>query len=517
MLAVISTIAIFGVVLIALGWRGKRVSDAPHCANCRFDLSGLPKPIHNYQCPECGEGLGGPARVIHGRREKRWPMFLLGASCVLIPLSLVVGVFLSARSTLITKLPTRVVIWQTYAGVESTEAALDELIRRSATSQLRPTEFDALVDRAIARQAETSRVWFEQWGDIIEKAWQAGRLTDEQLRSYTEHAFEFETWIQPQIARGTAPMIRVKVDSNTVRMSSVPRLWVTFSPMVTGARLDGNPLTVAPIERFYSNLVTAKDPGLPSASIHGPGNAYGWALNHVEPDRTAFSSAVPSLDLDPGAYTLEVDLAFHFMDAEPDGRSVASIERTVTRDIEIVPKEHHVVERILDAGRAKQMAASVQIEQFVAGRAYTTVVRVDDADQIIGEPELVDHSFGRPQSCSFRMKYNFGRDAPRYTYRLELIDDRLDPIPLTMSTFAGRSEAIFTSHNDMVTLKGPRSGWRQYGFVDLPREIVGDTVTLVFRPDPEMHRRMLAIENWQMFDEPLMIENIPVTRPGDTP
>ena len=43
---------VLGLVLVALGWRGKRLNDHPICRSCRFDLDGtLPDGT------EAGQGL----------------------------------------------------------------------------------------------------------------------------------------------------------------------------------------------------------------------------------------------------------------------------------------------------------------------------------------------------------------------------------------------------------------------------------------------------------------------------
>src|SRR5690349_6074803 len=54
---------LLGVVLLALGLRGRRVGDHPYCRRCGFDLFGLP-PAHPA-CPECGADLlAAPAKSV---------------------------------------------------------------------------------------------------------------------------------------------------------------------------------------------------------------------------------------------------------------------------------------------------------------------------------------------------------------------------------------------------------------------------------------------------------------------
>lgn len=58
-IALATLLLLLGLVLIDLGWRGRRIGDHPTCRKCGFDLSGLAVGIG--PCPECGRTLDTPA------------------------------------------------------------------------------------------------------------------------------------------------------------------------------------------------------------------------------------------------------------------------------------------------------------------------------------------------------------------------------------------------------------------------------------------------------------------------
>jgi hypothetical protein len=81
-----------GVVLLARGWRGRRVNDHPLCRACGYDLSGtvgVPGVERGAgaadeaaMCPECGADLAVKRAVRHGQRRRRPVM--LGIALVLL-------------------------------------------------------------------------------------------------------------------------------------------------------------------------------------------------------------------------------------------------------------------------------------------------------------------------------------------------------------------------------------------------------------------------------------------------
>ncbi len=191
LVSALTTIAILGITLLALGWRGKRVSDDPHCANCRFDLSGLPDPIHDHRCPECGAGLGGPSRITHGRRARRPGRIALGtllilASLVFHPWARAITGGASHRWR-----PFPILLFEArLAPGTPTSGALDEIQRRAVAGTLTPAQWSGLAAAALEVQAETQARWDPTWGDLFTLADAGGHATDEQVTQYASVAVD---------------------------------------------------------------------------------------------------------------------------------------------------------------------------------------------------------------------------------------------------------------------------------------------------------------------------------------
>lgn len=86
-------LTIGGGVLLSAGLRGRIVGDAPHCAACGFDLTGVPGRVDGHRpksrCPECGQAITSPDQVRTGRRvRRRWMIAAGSAMLVLWPLSI---------------------------------------------------------------------------------------------------------------------------------------------------------------------------------------------------------------------------------------------------------------------------------------------------------------------------------------------------------------------------------------------------------------------------------------------
>lgn len=60
-IAVAAIMLLVGIILFALGLRGRKVDDHLHCASCRFDLTGRHPDVQ--QCPECGEPIDEPRHI----------------------------------------------------------------------------------------------------------------------------------------------------------------------------------------------------------------------------------------------------------------------------------------------------------------------------------------------------------------------------------------------------------------------------------------------------------------------
>lgn len=79
-----AALALLGVPLVAVGWRGRRVGDHPHCRRCGFDLFG--KPAESTRCGECGAELHLPRATVIGVRRRRPALVVAGLALALAAL-----------------------------------------------------------------------------------------------------------------------------------------------------------------------------------------------------------------------------------------------------------------------------------------------------------------------------------------------------------------------------------------------------------------------------------------------
>lgn len=91
-LIVLATCLIVGVVLLALGLRGRRIGEHPHCPRCNFDLHGVVDvapggalPQQRVQCTDCGK-VFARSSLRRGERRRRRRLLVAGATMLVIAL-----------------------------------------------------------------------------------------------------------------------------------------------------------------------------------------------------------------------------------------------------------------------------------------------------------------------------------------------------------------------------------------------------------------------------------------------
>lgn len=84
---IILLIGLSGVVLLAIGLRGRAIDDHPVCRKCGYDLTGIfPE---SKKCPECEADVSADRNVRIGNRVRS--RFLIGTAAVLLLFSIVAG------------------------------------------------------------------------------------------------------------------------------------------------------------------------------------------------------------------------------------------------------------------------------------------------------------------------------------------------------------------------------------------------------------------------------------------
>ncbi len=163
---------LIGIVLSAIGWRGKRIDDHPLCRRCRYDLVGtveLPA-----RCPECGSVLNNPRAIRIGNRRRRRSMLTVGM--VVSLLSLAIGGFLGwSQATQFDWYPYKP-LWMLSNEAMSTfprgqvNLPQREIRRRLENDKLSDRQINGLIEKALSIQADETKTWDYFWGDVIEAA-----------------------------------------------------------------------------------------------------------------------------------------------------------------------------------------------------------------------------------------------------------------------------------------------------------------------------------------------------------
>jgi len=200
----VGAVGIAGVVLLVRGLRGHRVGDHPVCARCGYDLFGLTP--ETTTCPECGADRMRPGAVRIGRRQRRRGSIIAGV--ILLLLALVpIGGLVSVLIGRVNWMQVKPVSWLRASARVGTgsasDRALQELVRRLNASELSREQVDTLVSDALTIQADLTRTWQPDWGNIIEDARARGAVSDEDWETYAKQAVAgaFALEMRPKVRR----------------------------------------------------------------------------------------------------------------------------------------------------------------------------------------------------------------------------------------------------------------------------------------------------------------------------
>ncbi|TVQ33362.1 MAG: hypothetical protein EA376_02375 [Phycisphaeraceae bacterium] len=187
--------AAIGAVLLALGLRGRRVNDHPHCRRCRFDLSGLDIGAASAKCPECGGELAGRRTIRIGARRRRPRLIVSGAAVLLLLVAAGAGVVWVSKSNInwTPHKPAWLLEHEAFRddGLDARIAAI-ELLRRADEDALSESRHRRIAERAArSREALTSNRMLYLC-DIIEHAWRRGVIEPEVLRDMAKNVARFE-------------------------------------------------------------------------------------------------------------------------------------------------------------------------------------------------------------------------------------------------------------------------------------------------------------------------------------
>ena len=181
-----SVVGVIATAVLAWAWHGRKVEPRPTCRRCGFGLN--PRGgVTPSTCHDCGEDLSRPHAVHVVQRRKRRATIAAAVATILLSTAWVTLASLAQarRARVIHHAPTAWLIDSASGADErARDAALAELARRVTDGELSPARERALVEQALALQADWRRPWARGWGDVIESARAAGRLSDAQWARY---------------------------------------------------------------------------------------------------------------------------------------------------------------------------------------------------------------------------------------------------------------------------------------------------------------------------------------------
>jgi hypothetical protein len=208
-----------GLLLVIVGWFGRRIDRHPRCRSCRYDLSGTEiAPT----CPECGNDLERRRGIRVGRRKRHPIVVVLGL--LLISCTAGGGV---ARLGHIDWYEYKPVWWlknDLRAADTRSHRALWHRIRDGKMSQ---TDIETTVALAMKKHMNPDYPWTAELGELVEVAHDLGATTDLDHGLFLRQAFELAfvpTVIDPQSSQGTATL---KLDMTRPRLS---RRRIPFDP-----------------------------------------------------------------------------------------------------------------------------------------------------------------------------------------------------------------------------------------------------------------------------------------------
>ena len=189
-----------GLMLAAVGVRGRRIADHPVCRRCRIDLHGLYPGA--AACPECGGELG-ERQVRIGRRRVRRGVLAAGMALCLIGtpgagFAAWVGV---TGTNWYALAPVSVLAWELRRGGDASKA-VQEVMTRLRVGSVSAADAATIADGVLARQDEDDAAWDPELGDLVEAMRTLRLLDDARWERYLLQSTRFDVKVRPVIRTG---------------------------------------------------------------------------------------------------------------------------------------------------------------------------------------------------------------------------------------------------------------------------------------------------------------------------
>jgi hypothetical protein len=195
--------AALGLVLLAFGWRGRRLDKHPLCARCGFDLFGS-RRWETRECPECGANVSGLAVRVGHRQARAGAVY--GGLALLTPTMLVITAAAYVQVRGIDLTPRKPSWWLTYelSGADaSVDPAFIELAKRFQTKSLADKHIVDVVDYCLDNQGDRGVPWSAGWGAFVEASHAAGKIKEDRWERYAKQAQLVDVQVPSRIWRSS--------------------------------------------------------------------------------------------------------------------------------------------------------------------------------------------------------------------------------------------------------------------------------------------------------------------------
>lgn len=379
----LATLALVGITLLALGLRGRRVSDAPHC-RCGFELSGtpLPEPLGQGSpsavCPECGKALGTKGQIRKGRRARRPALVGIGAAMLALGLAVPVTLLATGPGKWYAYAPDWLLVKLLDADDSPSPAVATEIAARAGAGTFSTSSWTALERALLNRQADLSRSWSPALGKLLEDRALRPDSPKELRETYLRNTLRFKFAVRQRIAIGDPLPMALEFIDRTAGSGRVTIRGYVAEIRLRNLRIDGDRLkfyatpsalrSTVPVWLLHTAMFTAGDGPSPLLVDGEPGP--------TSVGITTFAAAVVSNSTNSG-----VSERLSMPNRNPPKRDPAQLERDLTEfaalgrtDAQVFGVPNRWKSPELSAETKAQIEQAVFVVSTIDHSADTTIV-----------------------------------------------------------------------------------------------------------------------------------------------
>ncbi len=346
--AALAGLLLAGLMLLIIGWRGRRIDEHPLCRRCGYDLLGCAQALN---CPECGRDLQrrrGAIRI--GHRRRRWITLSMGVLLVLLALGGggLTG-FAAARNFDWNTIKPLALLRREAVGSHAVrkQKAQSEIIKRLVADRLSQGQINSLADEALALQADANVTWDAWWGDFVDTGWRRSQISRARFERYVHTAIDAAAYLR--VRRSVHPDVRTRID-------------VMLRPLRAGNR------GISTLQVHCRGDALVADGRKLSDVLRGSALDVGRQPMGGDWSMVAASSA---LLLPPGPHPIAMEVEFMFSDGGAPSRLGSSAtqtanphwsisaSRSIQAPIEILADDAASVRLVPNVSLAEQLRASI--------------------------------------------------------------------------------------------------------------------------------------------------------------